>query len=91
MTASAIEAAGHDPGRPRTIRITVNRQPVDLPDREITGLEIKQAAIEQGVQIQVGFQLSVKHGDRYEVVGDTDRIKIHENEEFLAVAPDDNS
>jgi hypothetical protein len=36
-------------------------------------------------------KLSVKHGSRYEVVGDTDLVKVHANEEFLAVAPDDNS
>jgi hypothetical protein len=91
MTASTTESAGHGPGRPRAIRVTVNRHPVNLPDREVTGLEVKQAAIEQGVQIQVDFQLSVKRGDRYEVVGDADAIRVHEHEEFLAVAPDDNS
>jgi hypothetical protein len=90
MTASTTEGAGHGTGRPRTIRVTVNRQPVDLPDREVTGLEVKQAAIAQRVQIQLDFQLSVKH-DRYEVIGDTETITVHENEEFLAVAPDDNS
>lgn len=34
---------------------------------------------------------SVRHGDRYEVIGDTVTVPVHENEEFLAVAPDDNS
>jgi hypothetical protein len=91
MTTSTMEGAGQTAGRPRSIRITVNRQKVDLPDREVTGLEVKEAAVEQGVDIKLDFQLSVKHGDRYEVVGDTDTITVHENEEFLAVAPDDNS
>jgi hypothetical protein len=91
MTASTMEGAGHVPGRPRTVRVTVNRQPVDLPDREVTGLEIKQAAIDQRVQIELGFQLSIKHGDRYDVIGDTDVVKVHADEAFLAVAPDDNS
>jgi hypothetical protein len=91
MTASTMEGAGPTPGRPRTIRVTLNQQSVDLPGREITGLEVKEAAVEQGVDIKLDFQLSVKHGDRYEVVGDTDTITVHEGEEFLAVAPDDNS
>jgi len=91
MTTSTMEGAGHGPTRPRTIRITVNRQPVDLLGREVTGLEVKQAAIAQGVAIKMNFQLSAKHGDHYKVIGDTDSITVHENEEFLAVAPDDNS
>jgi Multiubiquitin len=91
MSASTMEGAAQVPGGPRSVRVTVNGQPVDLPDREMTGREIKEAAIEQGVKIQPSFQLSVKHGNRYEVVGDTDLVKVHANEEFLAVAPDDNS
>jgi hypothetical protein len=75
----------------RTIRVTVNNQPVDLPDREVTGLEVKEDAIGQGVQIQLNFPLSVKHGDRYVPVGDDEAIRPHEGEKFLAVAPDDNS
>jgi Multiubiquitin len=90
MTASTM-GAGYSTGRPLTIRVTVNRQPVDLSDRQVTGLEVKRAAIAQDVQIQLDFQLSVRHGDRYEVIGDADTITVHENEEFLAVAPDDNS
>jgi hypothetical protein len=75
----------------RTIRVTVNNQPVDLPEREVTGLEVKEDAIGQGVQIQLNFPLSVKHGDRYVTVGDDEAIRPHEGEKFLAVAPDDNS
>jgi Multiubiquitin len=57
----------------------------------MTGLEIKQTAIAQGVEVESTFQLSVKHGNRYEVVGDTDTVTVHERQEFLIVAPDDNS
>ncbi|MER5494873.1 multiubiquitin domain-containing protein [Streptomyces sp. NPDC002490] len=63
-----------------------------LPGRELTGLEIKQAAITQGVPIDAGFQLSVKRGNgRYEVVDDDEQIRVRRNQEFLAVPPDDNS
>jgi hypothetical protein len=90
VTTSSTDAgqvrAGH-----RTIRVTVNNQAVDLPEREVTGLEIKQDAISQGVQIQLNFPLSVKRGDRYVPVGDNEPIRVHEGEKFLAVAPDDNS
>jgi len=81
-----------DRHRHATVTVTVNNQPVALPDREVTGLEIKQAAIAQGLPIDAGFQLSVKrsHG-RYEVVDDAERIRVHPRQDFLAVPPDDNS
>ncbi len=90
MTTSSTDA-GQVRAAHRTIRVTVNNQAVDLPEREVTGLEIKQDAISQGVQIQLNFPLSVKHGDRYVPVGDDEPIRVHEGEKFLAVAPDDNS
>ncbi|OKI45744.1 multiubiquitin domain-containing protein [Micromonospora sp. CB01531] len=76
---------------PRTITVSVNNQQVELPEHRVTGLEIKQAAIAQGVHLQPNFQLSLKRGNRYEVIGDNDTIAVHPNQEFLAVAPDDNS
>jgi predicted alpha-1,6-mannanase (GH76 family) len=69
----------------------MNGQPVTLPAPEVTSLEVKQAAINQGVAIGLDTQLSVKHGNRYQVVGDADTFKVHQGQEFLAVAPDDNS
>lgn len=90
MTTSStteVEATSH----PHRVEVTVNGQPVTLADREVTGLEVKQAAIAQGVAIGLDFQLSVKHGNRYDVVGDSDTVKAHQGQEFLAVAPDDNS
>lgn len=90
MTTSSTDV-GQARAAHRAIRVTVNNQAVDLPDREVTGLEIKQDAIDQGVQIQLNFPLSVKQGDRYVPVGDGETIRVHEGEKFLAVAPDDNS
>jgi hypothetical protein len=90
VTTSSTDA-GQVRAAHRTIRVTVNNQAVELPEREVTGLEIKQDAISQGVQIQLNFPLSVKHGDRYVPVGDDEPIRVHEGEKFLAVAPDDNS
>jgi ribosomal protein S9 len=87
-TEAEVGAAGH---RPHTVQVTVNGQPVELPGREMTGLEVKQAAIAQGVDIELDFQLSVKRGGHYDVVGDSDPVEVHHGEEFLAVAPDDNS
>lgn len=83
--------AGPDERWPRTIPVTVNGDRVELPERELTGLEIKETAIAQGVEIQPDFQLSVQHGNRYRVVGDAETLRVRPNQEFLAVAPDDNS
>lgn len=93
MSVNSTEAPVSGPAqrRPPTIRVTVNRQPVDLPDRELTGMQIKEAAIGQHVEIQPDFPLSVKRGGRFEPVGDNQQVRVHEHEEFLAVPPDDNS
>lgn len=75
----------------RSVTVVVNNQRVVLTEHPMTGLEIKQAAIAQGVAIEVGFQLSVKRGNRYHVVKDDEPVAVHKGQEFLAVAPDDNS
>ncbi|MFC9643594.1 multiubiquitin domain-containing protein [Streptomyces mirabilis] len=93
MSATSDQAGLADQERrpPHTIPVIINNKTVQLPEREMTGLEIKQAAAAQGLPIDTGFQLSVRHGGRFNIVGDTDPIRIHPNLEFLAVAPDDNS
>ncbi|MCT9004602.1 multiubiquitin domain-containing protein [Streptomyces rhizosphaerihabitans] len=93
MSATPDQASLVDQDRrpPSTIPVTINNKTVQLPEREMTGLEIKQAAAAQGLPIDPGFQLSVKRGNRYDIVGDTDTVHIHRNLDFLAVAPDDNS
>jgi hypothetical protein len=92
MSESVIADIGHDGGhRPRTITVIINNQRVELPERRMTGLEIKQAAIAQGVEIGLNFQVSVEIGKHWEVVGDNDTITVHERQEFIIVAPDDNS
>lgn len=74
------------------VDIVVNRQPVRIEGPRATGLQIKEAAIAQGVKIQVSFQLSEKLGDhKTKVIGDTDTVTLHEGAVFAAVADDDNS
>jgi ribosomal protein S9 len=85
--ADAVAAA-----KPREIRVAVNEHPVLLSEPEQTGLSIKQAAIKQGVAIQLDFVLSIElGGGRTELVGDNEKIKVHEKERFLAIPNDDNS
>ncbi len=92
MTSTNEGAAEAASPRPHAVTVTVNGQPVVLPDHEATGLEIKRASIAQGLPIDEGFQLSVRRGNgRYDVVADDESVHVHPHQEFLAVPPDDNS
>jgi hypothetical protein len=72
--------------------ILVNEQTVKIQSREATGIEIKRAAIAQGVAIQEDFVLSIEIGERKSrIVGDEEVVKLHHGSRFIAVAPDDNS
>ena len=74
------------------VEILVNERKVRLPGPRATGLQIKQAAVSQGVPIQIDFVLSEEIGDRKSrVIGDNDEIAISDRSRFIAVAPDDNS
>lgn len=74
------------------VDIVVNKKPVRIEGPRATGLQIKEAAIAQGVQIQVSFQLSEKLGDhKTKVIGNDDTVTLHEGAVFVAVADDDNS
>jgi hypothetical protein len=76
----------------REIRVTVNRQwSVAVHGARQTGLSVKEAAIAQGVPIQMDFLLSRKHGPKFQPVGDDEHIRIHDGDEFRAVDGDDNS
>jgi len=74
----------------RLITITVNNKPVNIEGPKTTGLEIKQAAIAQGVNIELDFQLAELKPKR-QIVGDDEEITINKNSKFVATAPDDNS
>jgi len=75
-----------------TVSILVNRKDVQIGKGERSGLEIKQTAIDQGVQIQLDFVLSLhKEGGQTKIIGDNDRVKVHDGQRFTAVADDDKS
>jgi hypothetical protein len=78
--------------RPHDITVAVNEHNVALLKPEQTGISIKTAAIKQGVNIQLDFVLSIERGGgRTELVGDHQKIKVHNKERFLAIPNDDNS
>lgn len=76
----------------KNAEIKVNKKPVTMTIGKHTGLEIKQAAIAQGVQIDLDFVLSVIIGQKKtEIVSDDEKVQIHKGSCFTAVADDDNS
>lgn len=86
----AEEAEHEDNGH--VVSILVNDQAVHVDGPKTTGMQIKEAAIRAGLQIDLGFQLieELPH-DRTRIVGDEDVVEVHAGSRFLALAPDDNS
>ena len=78
---------------PRTFMITVNEDTrVTLTEHNLTGAEIKAAAIEAGAPIQPDFVLSmVLPNGKQRIVPDDKRIPVKDGDEFWAVPGDDNS
>jgi len=80
-----------DPGA-KSVAISVNFRPVTLETRKVSGLHIKEAAIAQGVVIQIDFVLFRDLGNgRRDPVRDDEIVHVHRGESFEAVPGDDNS
>ena len=74
------------------VDVTVNDKPVVLEGVKQTGASVKKAAIEQEVNIKEDFVLSIElGGGKTKLVGDDEKIVVHEGERFLAIENDDNS
>lgn len=95
MTDSAL--AERDPAHPQhpahqAVTVHVNERPVRLPARLVTGLEVKEQAIAQGVPIQLDFILVEElEGGRTKTIGDPDAVHVSDRTRFLANDGDDNS
>jgi Multiubiquitin len=77
----------------KAVTVTLNRKLVSLPSHRVTGLEIKTAAIAQGVQIEEDFQLTEEAHDGHpaRVIGDNETITVTEHSVFTANDVDDDS
>jgi hypothetical protein len=73
------------------ILIEVNRKRVRMEVLRARGLEIKAAAIAQGVQIELDFLLAIRRHGRTDPVKDAEEVRLHQYECFVANAADDNS
>ena len=82
----------HEMAHEHLIEVLVNFKAVRLTERRLTGLAIKQAAIDQGVKIQEDFVLfELLAHDRRELIRDNETIEVRPGERFEAVPGDDNS
>lgn len=92
MNADRAEPGQGKGPKPKEIEIEVNGNPVIVEERELTGAEIKAAAMAQGVNIQANFvlQQELANGSS-KVIGDGDTVRIHPYLSFTAIAADDNS
>ena len=82
----------HPDAHPHVITIHVNTKPVRMTGPRHTGLEIKQAAIDQEVKIDVSFLLYlIRHHQPNKLIEDGETVTITDQSEFHAVADDDNS
>jgi hypothetical protein len=70
----------------KPVTIVVNNKPVELPDRETTGGDIKRAA-----RVPPEFTLYEKKGNELREVGNDEAIKVNKNDEFVAVSGQDVS
>lgn len=83
----------HETGKPqKEASITVNGQPMIVHKEMMTGLEIKEAAIQAGVPIQADFVLSEVHpSGQQKIIPDDRQVPVKTGDEFWAIPGDDNS
>jgi hypothetical protein len=87
-----MEEHASRPRDEREVTLEINGRPVVMEGKEAHGLQIKQAAVQQGVSIQVNFvlQQELPNGSSA-VIGDADVVHLRPHLKFTAIAPDDNS
>jgi hypothetical protein len=76
-----------------TVTVTFNNKRVVLPSHRVTGLQVKEAAISQGVEIQLDFILTLEAHDGHpaRTVDDDETVTVTEHSVFTANDGDDDS
>jgi Multiubiquitin len=90
MSETSASATREEHG---TVTVTVNTKPVELSSHRVTGLEVKKAAIAQGVDIQEDFLLTLEahSGNPARTVDDDETITVTKHSVFTANDVDDDS
>jgi Multiubiquitin len=76
-----------------TVTVTVNNKPVVLEKHRVTGLEVKEAAIKQGVEIKLDFILTLEAHDGHpaETIADDKTVTVTKHSVFTANDGDEDS
>jgi Multiubiquitin len=76
-----------------TVTITVNNKSVVLAKHRVTGMEIKEAAIVQGVDIEPDFILTLEafEGQTARNIDDDEPVTVTKHSVFIANDGDDDS
>ena len=86
------EKDGKDDKKSKDVVIEVNSKEVTVAEKQVNGLEIKRAAMAQGVQIQEDFVLQLERPNgEFDTIGDHDPVHVRKGLNFTCIAPDDNS
>jgi hypothetical protein len=80
-------------GKGNEVTVKVNTKPVVLPDHRVKGLQVKEAAIDQGVEIQLDFLLTLEahEGQPARTIADDEVVTVTKHSEFTANDADDDS
>jgi hypothetical protein len=72
--------------KPRDVIVHVNTKAINLPSHKVTGEEIKKAAIDQGVEIQLDFELIEEARGEHpaRTIKDDEEITVNDQSAFLA-------
>jgi hypothetical protein len=79
--------------RRETVTVTVNNKHVALPRHRVSGLEVKEAAIARGVEIQLDFILTLEahDGKPAKTIDDSEFVTVTRESVFTANDGDDDS
>jgi len=90
-TTEHAQPAPHPQPHPEGVEIHVNEQPVHLVGHRHTGLQIKEAAIGQGVKIELDFLLYLERHETNKPIDDDQEVTVTDHSRFEAISDDDNS
>ena len=80
-----------DTPKNRLVEVTVNNTKIKIHS-PATGAEIKRAAVDAGVRIELDFFLELERdGDEPEPIADDQKIAVEDGASFIATDGDDNS
>jgi hypothetical protein len=93
MEGTTPKAKDEGKGHEKEVTVTVNTKPVGVPDNEVTGLQVKEAAKNQGVEIELDFLLMLEgHGGHDpRLVADDEPFKVNKNSSFTCNDGEDDS